>query len=193
MVLPNSKHHHLGSPDMFVSAPSSRFQSTNEQERFPPRKKRENGCKHLCCAKRWVWTCTTLSISPLFFLLFIRLIFMPKAQTPYIIKFSPEDLLLSSRKVSTKHGHQNYNNSLEKHGTALSLPIHKRLIFWTHRKGQKTSSAPSFPIWLASLPRLKIRRELASVLTLVSRYTLLFPILTKWIEFLYRFCLCSGM
>ena len=50
----------------------------------------------------------------------------------------------------------------------------------------------SFPIWLASLPRLKIR-ELASVLTLVSRYTLLFPILTKQVEFLFRFCLCSGM
>ena len=56
--------------------------------------------------------------------------------------------------------------------------IHTRLIFWTHRTGQKTSSAPSFPIWLASLPRLNIR-ELASVLTLVSRYTLLVPILTK--------------
>ena len=107
-----------------------------------------------------VWSCTTLSITPLFFLFFIRLIFMPKAQTPYIINFLPEDLLLSSRK-----------NSFEKRGTALSLPIHKMLIFWTHRKGQKTSSAPSFPIWLASLPRLKIR-ELASVLTLVSRYTL---------------------
>ena len=77
--------------------------------------------------------------------------------------------------------------------TALSLPILTRRIFWTHRKGQKVSSAPSFPIWLASMPRLKIRRELASVLTLVGRYTLLFPILTKWIEFLYRFCICSGM
>ena len=73
-------------------------------------------------------------------------------------------------------------------------PFTQGWFFWTHRKEQKMSSAPSFPIWLASLPRLKIRRELASVLTLVSRrYTLLFPILTKRIEFLYRLCLCSGM
>ena len=65
--------------------------------------------------------------------------------------------------------------------------------FWTHRRGQKMSSAPGFPIWLGSLPRLKIRRGLESVLTLVSRYTLLFFILTKCFQSLYRFCLCSGM
>ena len=32
------------------------------------------------------------------------------------------------------------------------------------------ASAPSFPIWLGSLPRLKTRRELVSVLTRVGRY-----------------------
>ena len=118
------------------------------------------------CAKRWVWSCTTLGITPLFsfHFFFICFIFMPKAQAPYIIKFPPEELLLSSGKVSTKLTWPlEQNNSFEKrHGdTALSLPIHRALIFWTHRKGQKTSSAPSFPISLVSLPRLKIRRELA--------------------------------
>ena len=54
------------------------------------------------CAGRLVWSCTTLGITPLFYLFFIRLIFMPKAQAPYIIKVPPKDLLLSSQKVSTK-------------------------------------------------------------------------------------------
>ena len=48
-------------------------------------------------------------------------------------------------------------------------PLTQGWFFW-HRKKKERPLAPSFPNWLRSLQRLKIRRELASVLTLVSRY-----------------------
>ena len=108
MVLPNSKHHHFGNPDMFVSAPVHAFRVLMNKNASPlPRKNREKSYKYLLSNLQ---LCEALGLElynikyhPSFFLFFfIRLIFMPKAQTRYIIKFLTEDLLLSSRKVSTK-------------------------------------------------------------------------------------------
>ena len=42
------------------------------------------------------------------------------------------------------------------------------ILFLEHRQEQEMSLVLGFPIWLGSSPRLTIRRELASVSTLVS-------------------------
>ena len=150
----------------------------------PPRKNREKSYKYLLASLQ---LCEALGLESynigyylFFYLSFICLIFMPKTQTIYHKISTGRSIAFISENINKAHmATRTVTVVLKNVVQPCRCPFTQGWFFWTHRKEQKMSSAPSFPIWLASLPRLKIRRELASVLTLVSRYSLLFPILTK--------------
>ena len=193
MVLPNSNVViELGDLDRFVSAPVYALAQTL----FPEISgKNPMIVSWMTCrgAMGQVWSCTTFG-KPLFF--FFSILF-------HMFCHSCQKSTLKIWKVYRKlyyfdcgmyqpgaQGHQKSNRSFEEHGTALSLLTYAGLIFGD-RKGQKMSSVPNFSNWVGLFTRLKIRRELAFVLTLVSRSH--YFILTKCIEFRYSLRLCSGM
>ena len=135
IVLPNSKHHHLGNPDMFVSAPVHAFRVLMNKNASPlPRKNREKSYKYLLSNLQ---LCEALGLElynikyhPSFFSLFFHK-FDIHAKSPDSIYHK----ISTGRSITFIAESMNKAHMATRTVTALSLPIHKRLIFLDTQEG----------------------------------------------------------